>query len=80
MRLRKFKQRTAQSVQVFSEVLNARALETYDDEIATPTIQRELVSIYCQGLTSHYVAVKVIEQNPEKCQTGNKDTCRQLSE
>ena len=64
LRLKKFKQKPLQSVQVFSEALAIKALEIYEDDIGSGFIQRELVSIFCQGLESRFVARKVLEENP----------------
>jgi hypothetical protein len=64
MKLRKYKQKPMQSVQVFSEVINTKAGEIYEDELAAAFTQHELVSTFCQGLTSRYVARKIIERNP----------------
>ena len=64
LRLKKFRQKPLQSCQVFSEALAVKALEIYEDDIDHVFIQRDLVSIYCQGLSSRSVARKVLEENP----------------
>jgi hypothetical protein len=64
MRLRGFTQRSNQSVQVFAEVINARALEIFADEINGAFTQRELVSIFAKGIRSKTVARRLLERNP----------------
>ena len=67
MRLRKYKQKPMQSAQVFAEVLHMRANEIYGDGPAgvdSEIAQRDLVSTYVQGLSSKFVAKKVVALNP----------------
>ena len=64
-KLRQFRQRYDQGVQLFAEVILGRAQEAYEGEdINNAFIQRELVSIFAKGLRSRKIAQLVLKRNP----------------
>ena len=65
VRLRAFKQRPGQSIQVFSEVLLKQARDVYLQDIDTAFAQRELIAIFATGLEKKAVGKKVLSEFPQ---------------
>lgn len=65
VRLRAFKQRPGQSIQVFSEVLLKQAREVYLQDLDTAFAQRELIAIFATGLEKKAVGRKVLSEFPQ---------------
>lgn len=65
VRLRAYKQRPGQSIQVFSEVLLKQAREVYLQDIDTAFAQRELIAIFATGLDKKTVGRKVLSEFPQ---------------
>ena len=65
VRLRSYKQRPGQSIQIFSEVLLKQAREVYLQDIDTAFAQRELIAIFSTGLEKKSVGKKVLSEFPQ---------------
>ena len=62
--LRKYAQRSAQSIQMFAEALNKEASDIYEDDIDTRIAQNELIGIFAKGLSNKTVGKKVLNELP----------------
>ena len=64
--MRKTRQNSNESVQLFAERLLQIAEDAYsNDRLKDPLIQQQLVDIFCDGLTFDYLRMKILRENPK---------------
>lgn len=64
VRLRSYKQRPGQSIQVFSEVLLKQAREVYEGDIQAAFAQKELIAILATGIHMKVIGKKIMTDFP----------------
>jgi hypothetical protein len=66
MLLRKVKQRSDENVQIYAERLLSLAEEAYArvQDGGAAAIERQLIGFFIDGLTFHYLKMKVMSNNP----------------
>ena len=64
VRLREFKQRGSQSIQIFSEALYKKAKEVYDHEVTADFAQKEIITIFAKGISVKSIGKKVLNEFP----------------